>query len=83
MLDATFRQVEPDVRVQVVVGHDLQQQLESDVRPLGMKQGNADVVHHLNNEKSRLIFLRKAKKFCTIQHTLFFSHFKFLKYLGF
>ena len=59
MLDATFCQVEPDVRVQVVVGDDLQQQLESNVGPLGMKQGNADVVHHLNNEQE----LQKHSRF--------------------
>ena len=47
VLDAALGEVEPDVGVQVVGGHHLQQQLERDVRPLGVKEGKADVVEDL------------------------------------
>ena len=45
--DTALGQVVPDVRVQVVGSHNLQQDLECNRWPLGVKQGDADVVEDL------------------------------------
>ena len=50
VVDAALGKMEPDVGVQVVGGHHLQQQLEGQLGPPGMQQGQGYVVQNLREQ---------------------------------